>query len=119
MSCHLHWIKDEGKTCCEGLLEDHQGESKKNARSNLTTHSLSGNGCSVFLCRAPKEENIKGVEPINLGCGVDNMIHTILKYEIVYHMISSDFCKQPNCHCISWPMKNYAISSFPNDLNKF
>lgn len=94
MSFHLLWIRDAGKTCCEGLLEDHQGESEKNFRSNLTAHSLTRNGSFVFLCRARKEENIKGIEPIR---AVVLIINIIFKYDIVYHMVSSDFCKQPFC----------------------
>lgn len=96
-------------------------------QNNLRVHSLTGNGSFIFLCRAPKQENIKWIEPINLGCGVDNKI--IFRYNIVHHMVSSDFCKQPFClqnttifgqtgtkfHGL-WKM---TISSFPNDLKKF
>lgn len=45
----------------------------------------------------PKEKNIKGVEPINLVCGVYNKINTTFKYDLVHHMVSSDFSNQPFC----------------------
>lgn len=79
MSCQLLFIRDSGKTCSEGLLEDHRRESEKDIESNLIARSLTGNGCLIYLWRTPKEESIKRVEPISLGCGLDNKINTIFK----------------------------------------
>lgn len=93
-SCLLLWKRESGKTYCEGLLEDHEGESEKKSWASDSSIIY---GCFAFLCRAPKEENVKGIDPVYLGCGLGNKISTIFKYHIVYHMVSSDFCKQPFC----------------------
>lgn len=77
------WKGEAEKTCSQGLVEHHQGESARNVEIP-DKHT--------WGCRVHKKDKIQEVELVNLVCVSGNKVKTInLNSELYNHMISSDF----------------------------